>query len=89
MRSWTPTPAAPGLTVCAAWSWTLPRPCRRGGEQDTRPDIPAHARSVWEVHVADFSADEHSGVKPTWRGKFMGFTPDDTTLDGDGEHQPA
>ena len=57
-----------------------------GWEQDTRPDIPAHARSVWEVHVADFSADEHSGVKPTWRGKFMGFTPDDTTLDGDGEH---
>ena len=57
-----------------------------GWEQDRRPDIPAHARSVWEVHVADFSADEHSGVKPEWRGKFMGFTPDDTTLDSDGEH---
>ena len=28
-----------------------------GWEQDRRPDIPAHARSVWEVHVADFSAD--------------------------------
>ena len=25
-----------------------------GWEQDRRPDIPAHARSVWEVHVADF-----------------------------------
>ena len=57
-----------------------------GWEQDRRPDIPAHARSVWEVHVADFSADGHSGVKPEWRGKFMGFTPDDTTLDNDGEH---
>lgn len=57
-----------------------------GWEQDRRPDIPAHARSVWEVHVADFSADGHSGVKPEWRGKFMGFTPDDTTLDSDGEH---
>lgn len=57
-----------------------------GWEQDRRPDIPAHARSVWEVHVADFSADGHSGVRPEWRGKFMGFTPDDTTLDNDGEH---
>ena len=57
-----------------------------GWEQDRRPDIPAHARSVWEVHVADFSTDGHSGVKPEWRGKFMGFTPDDTTLDNDGEH---
>ena len=57
-----------------------------GWQKDERPAIPAHARSVWEVHVADFSADEHSGVKPTWRGKFMGFTPDNTTLDGDGEH---
>ena len=64
----------------------LAKAAPEGWEQDTRPDIPAHARSVWEVHVADFSADEHSGVKPTWRGKFMGFTPDDTTLDGDGEH---
>ena len=36
--------------------------------------------------MADFSADGHSGVKPEWRGKFMGFTPDDTTLDNDGEH---
>ena len=38
-----------------------------GWEQDRRPDIPAHARSVWEVHVADFSADGHSGVKPECR----------------------
>ena len=57
-----------------------------GWQKDERPAIPAHARSVWEVHVADFSADGHSGVRPEWRGKFMGFTPDDTTLDNDGEH---
>lgn len=55
-------------------------------EHDERPDIPAHARCVWETHVADFSADPHCGVPAEWRGKFMGFTPEDTTLDGDGEH---
>ena len=54
--------------------------------EDRRPSIPAHARAVWEVHVADFSADEHSGVPEAWRGKYMGFVPEDTTLDGDGEH---
>ena len=44
------------------------------------------AASVWEVHVADFSADEHSGVRPEWRGKFLAFTQDATTLDLAGEH---
>lgn len=57
-----------------------------GWAEDKCPVIPAHARSVWEVHVADFSADEHSGVPAAWRGKFMGFVPADTTLDGDGVH---
>lgn len=57
-----------------------------GWAQDTRPSIPAHARAVWEVHVADFSADEHSGVPAAWRGKYMAFTLADTTLDGDGVH---
>ena len=57
-----------------------------GWAEDKRPVIPPHARSVWEVHVADFSADEHSGVPAEYRGKFMGFVPGDTTLDGDGMH---
>ena len=57
-----------------------------GWAEDKRPVIPPHARSVWEVHVADFSADEHSGVPAEYRGKFMGFVPGDTTLDGDGVH---
>lgn len=57
-----------------------------GWAEDKRPVIPPHTRSVWEVHVADFSADEHSGVPAEYRGKFMGFVPGDTTLDGDGVH---
>lgn len=50
-----------------------------------RANDPA-ARSVWEVHVADFSADEHSGIRPEWRGKFLAFTQEDSTLDCEGEH---
>lgn len=64
----------------------LTRAAPEGWDADARPAIPPHARSVWEVHVADFSADARSGVRPEWRGKFMGFTQPDTTLDGDGAH---
>ena len=64
----------------------LTRAAPEGWDADERPAIPPHARSVWEVHVADFSADARSGVRPEWRGKFMGFTQPDTTLDSDGEH---
>ena len=56
-----------------------------GWEQDRRPDIPAHARSGGRCMWRTFSADG-TAVRPEWRGKFMGFTPDDTTLDNDGEH---
>mgnify|MGYP000291027895 CR=1 FL=1 len=57
-----------------------------GWAEDKRPVIPPHARSVWEVHVADFTADPASGVPQAYRGKFMGFTVDGTTLNGDGVH---
>lgn len=57
-----------------------------GWRQDMRPDLPAHARSVWEVHVADFSADPACGVPAKYRGRFLGLTVDGTTLNGDGLH---
>ena len=57
-----------------------------GWQKDERPAIPAHARSVWEVHVADFTADPASGVPQAYRGKFMGFTVDGTTLNVDVVH---
>lgn len=58
----------------------------QGWAQDVRPVIPPHARCIWECHVADFSADPHSGVPKSLRGKFRAFTLPDTTLDGDGIH---
>lgn len=62
----------------------LPAAAPKNWEQDARPSIAPHARSVWEVHIADFSADPHSGVVARWRGKYMAFTEENTTLDGKG-----
>ena len=38
--------------------------------------------SVWEMSVADFSSSPSSGVKEEYRGKFLAFTQDGTTVDG-------
>ena len=39
---------------------------------------------IWEVHVKDFSYAENSGVRDDYRGKFMAFTQEGTTLNGEG-----
>ena len=57
-----------------------------GWEQDKRPVIPASKRSVWEVSVRDFSQDPASGVRNAWRGKFLAFTQQGTTLNCDSVH---
>lgn len=38
--------------------------------------------SVWEVSVADFSSSESSGVSEKYRGKFLAFTEEGTTVNG-------
>ena len=58
----------------------------QGWERDVRPVIPPARRSVWEVSVRDFSQDPASGVRNAWRGKFLAFTQQGTTLNGDGVH---
>ena len=58
----------------------------QGWEQDVRPVIPPARRSVWEVSVRDFSQDPASGVHTAWRGKFLAFTQQGTTLSSDGIH---
>ena len=58
----------------------------QGWEQDARPVIPPARRSVWEVSVRDFSQDPASGVHTAWRGKFLAFTQQGTTLSSDGIH---
>ena len=41
--------------------------------------------SVWEVHVKDFTYDSNSGVSEKNRGKYLGFTESNTTLNGEGK----
>ncbi|RAW56265.1 type I pullulanase [Faecalibacterium prausnitzii] len=64
----------------------LARTAPSGWERDVRPVIPPAQRAVWEVSVRDFSQDAASGVRPAWRGKYMAFTQQGTTLHGDGIH---
>ena len=64
----------------------LARTAPSGWERDVRPTIPPAQRAVWEVSVRDFSQDAASGVRPAWRGKYMAFTQQGTTLHGDGIH---
>ncbi len=41
--------------------------------------------AIYELHIKDFSYDEHSGVQPEYRGKYMAFTQMGTSLDGKGK----
>ena len=40
--------------------------------------------TVWELHVKDFSYDASSGVSEENRGKYLAFTENGTTLNGEG-----
>ena len=41
--------------------------------------------TVWELHVKDFSWDTASGVSAANRGKYLAFTEEGTTLNGEGQ----
>jgi pullulanase len=57
-----------------------------GWEEDRRPSIAPEKRVIWEASVRDFSSDPDSGVRMSFRGKYMAFTDQGTTLAGDGVH---
>ena len=40
---------------------------------------------VWEVHVRDFSSSETSGISVKYKGKYLAFTENGTTLNSEGE----
>ncbi|MGN1456854.1 MAG: type I pullulanase [Acutalibacteraceae bacterium] len=40
---------------------------------------------VWEIHMRDFSVSETSGVSVKYKGKYLAFTENGTTLNGEGE----
>ncbi len=41
---------------------------------------------IWEVHVGDFSGSATSGVSPEHRGKYLAFTEEGTTINGEGKY---
>ena len=56
-----------------------------GWENDKRVESPNQTDAItWEVHVKDFSYDSSSGISEKYRGKFLAFTEEGTTLNGDG-----
>ena len=81
-----PYARAAGVNGVRSMIVDLARTAPSGWERDVRPTIPPAQRAVWEVSVRDFSQDATSGVRPAWRGKYMAFTQQGTTLHGDGIH---
>ena len=81
-----PYARAAGVNGVRSMIVDLARTAPSGWERDVRPNIPPAQRAVWEVSVRDFSQDIASGVRPAWRGKYMAFTQQGTTLHGDGIH---
>ncbi|MCH5297049.1 MAG: type I pullulanase [Ruminococcus sp.] len=56
-----------------------------GWENDTHVLRDNVAESnVWELHIKDFSYDKASGVSDANRGKYLAFTEEGTTLNGEG-----
>ena len=85
-ESGNPYARAAGVNGVRSMIVDLARTAPSGWERDVRPTIPPAQRAVWEVSVRDFSQDAASGVRPAWRGKYMAFTQQGTTLHGDGIH---
>ena len=81
-----PYARAAGVNGVRSMIVDLARTAPSGWERDVHPNIPPAQRAVWEVSVRDFSQDAASGVRPAWRGKYMAFTQQGTTLHGDGIH---
>ena len=81
-----PYARAAGVNGVRSMIVDLARTAPSGWERDVRPNIPPAQRAVWEVSVRDFSQDAASGVRPAWRGKYMAFTQQGTTLSSDGIH---
>jgi pullulanase len=59
-------------------------PC--GWKEDPHIFYPLEETQIWEVHIGDFSNDPSSGVTPSYQGKYLGFTEENTTLNDDKIH---
>lgn len=75
---------ASGVNSLRSMVIDLSRTNPEGFESDKHVTYPLEETQIWEVHIGDFSNDPASGVKPEHRGKFLAFTEENTTLNGEG-----
>jgi len=47
-----------------------------------RPPMRPEEAILYELHIRDFTRDQSCGVKPEWRGKFLGLAQSGTRLEG-------
>ncbi|MDX2115150.1 MAG: alpha-amylase family glycosyl hydrolase [Planctomycetota bacterium] len=47
-----------------------------------RPRMDPAEAIIYELHIRDFTRDPSSGVRPDWRGRYLGLTQTGTKLDG-------
>ena len=73
-----PWAVACGVNGARSMVVDLSRTDPEGWAEDHRIMPPDMAPVVVETHVGDFSADPASGVRASWRGKYLGFTELDT-----------
>ena len=64
----------------------LSRTNPEGWEEDKHVLYPLDETEIWEIHIGDFSNDINSGVKEEYRGKYLAFTEENTTLKNDNVH---
>lgn len=58
-----------------------------GFENDTYGIKNYDAAVIYELHIKDFSYDENSGISASYRGKYLAFTEEGTTLNNDKIHK--
>ncbi len=78
-----PYARAAGVNGLRSMIVDLSRTDPSGWRFDRRPFIPPARRVIWEVSVRDFSWDTAGGFARPWRGKYLAFTQEGTTLAGD------
>jgi pullulanase len=76
---------APAATQDSMWSVIVD--LRKTDPQGWNRALPKINRSpaesiIYELHVRDFTIDPASGIKPEWRGKYLGFTQTGTKHQG-------
>ncbi len=85
VRSADPCAKACGVNGRRSMVVDLARTEPEGWDADRAPEQPAES-VIYELHVKEFSWDENGGFPEAYRGTYLAFLCEDTTLAGDGEH---